>query len=80
MRDAFAMQKLLSLFQQKYWNVSDINVWSFNETLTNKVVSFEQPGPEVQVCIIDLYKESHKSCTKHSTCQPDITEILSKAP
>ena len=45
MREAFAMQKLLTFFQQKYWRKSDINVWNFNETLTNDVVSFEQPGP-----------------------------------
>ena len=30
---------------KKYWQISDINVWNFNETLTNDVVSFEQPGP-----------------------------------
>ena len=32
-------------FNKKYWHISDINVWNFNETLTNDVVSFEQPGP-----------------------------------
>ena len=46
---AFALQKLLTFFRQKYWRISDINVWNFNETLTNDVVSFEQPGPELQV-------------------------------
>ena len=45
MREGFALQNLLSFFQQKYWHIWDINVWSFNETLTNDIVSFEQPGP-----------------------------------
>ena len=43
---AFALQKLLTFFQQKiqYICVSlDVN---FNESLTNDVVSFEQLGPE----------------------------------
>ena len=34
-------------FQQKYWHIGDINVWNFNETLTNDVVSFEQPDPDL---------------------------------
>ena len=38
MRKTFALQ---------YWQISDINVWNFNETLTNDVVSFEQPGPDI---------------------------------
>ena len=42
---AFAMQKLLTFFQQKFWHFSDNNVWNFNETLINDVVSFEQPSP-----------------------------------
>ena len=48
MREAFALQKLLTLFQQKYWQILDINVWKFNEALTNDVVSFEQPGPDLK--------------------------------
>ena len=40
-----ALQKLLTFYQQKYWPISDIIVWNFNETLTNNDVSFEQPGP-----------------------------------
>ena len=47
MREAFALQKLLTFFNKKYWQIQDINVWNFNETLTNDVVSFEQPGPGV---------------------------------
>ena len=47
MREAFALEKLHTIFQQKYWPISDISVWNFNETLTNDVVSFEQPGPDM---------------------------------
>ena len=46
MREAFALQKL-SYFQQINWHIWDINVWNFNVSLTNDVVSFEQPGPGV---------------------------------
>ena len=50
MREAFAvtfaLQKLLTLhfFNKKYWQISDTDVWNFNERLTNELVSFEQPG------------------------------------
>ena len=33
-------------FWQKYWHIWEINIWNFNEILTNDIVSFEQPGPE----------------------------------
>ena len=45
MREAFALQKLFKIFRQKYWHIWDINIWNFNETLTNDIFSFEQPGP-----------------------------------
>ena len=45
MREAFALQKLYTFFNKKYRLIWDINVWNFNETLTNDVVSFEQQGP-----------------------------------
>ena len=32
-------------FNKKYWHILDINVWNFNKTLTNDIVSFKQPGP-----------------------------------
>ena len=47
MREAFALQKLLTFFQEKYWHISDINVWNFNEMLTDDVVSFDQPSLDV---------------------------------
>ena len=46
MREAFAMQKLLTFFQQKYKCISDTDVWNFNKMLTNEVVSFEQSAPD----------------------------------
>ena len=39
---------MLNCFDKKYWNISDISIWNFNEMLTNNVVSFEQLGPEIQ--------------------------------
>ena len=52
---AFALQKLLTFFQQKFQHICvslDVN---FNESLTNDVVSFEQLGPEqesiVSICL-----------------------------
>ena len=42
---AFALQKLLTFFQQKisaYLCIIDVN---FNDSLTNNIVSFEQLGP-----------------------------------
>ena len=27
--------------------ILDINIWNFNETLTNNIVCFEQPGPDM---------------------------------
>ena len=45
--DAFALQKLLTFIQQKILAFFlNISIWNFNETLTNDVVSFEQPGPD----------------------------------
>ena len=44
---AFALQKLLTFFQQNFQHICislDVN---FNESLTNDMVSFEQPGPAV---------------------------------
>ena len=40
----FAVQKLLTFFQQKYWCIWDINIWNYNDTLSNDVLSFEQLG------------------------------------
>ena len=48
MREAFALQKHYTCFQQKYWHIWEINFWKFNETLSNDVVSFEQPGQELR--------------------------------
>ena len=46
MREAFAMNKLLTFFSAKILAyLLDINIWNFNETLTNDVIGFEHPGP-----------------------------------
>ena len=42
---AFALQKLLTFFQQKFQHICVSLDLNFNESLTNDVVSFEQPGP-----------------------------------
>ena len=44
MREAFALQKFLTFITEKYWRMLDINIWNFNEMMTNDVISFEQPG------------------------------------
>ena len=55
MKEAFALQKLLTIFQQKilvYFN--NINNQNFNEALTNDVVSFEQPSPDLDMnCLLN---------------------------
>ena len=33
-------------FNKKYWRIWGINIWNFNVSLTNDIVSFEQPGPD----------------------------------
>ena len=45
MREAFALQKFLTFITKKYWRMLDINIWNFNEMMTNDVISFKQPGP-----------------------------------
>ena len=52
MKEAFALQKLLTFFQQKYWHIWDIKVWNFNKTLTNDVVVFEQLAPDLFCSIL----------------------------
>ena len=44
---AFALQKLLTFFQQKFQHICvslDVN---FNESLTNDIISFEQLVPDL---------------------------------
>ena len=45
MREAFAVQKLLTLFNKNIGLFQILIFEIFIETLTNDVVSFEQPGP-----------------------------------
>ena len=51
MREAFALhfKSFSQFFNKSIYRISDINASKFsNETFTNEVVSFEQPGPDVQ--------------------------------
>ena len=34
-------------FNKKYWPISDSNIYNFNETLTNDIVSFKTTGPRL---------------------------------
>ena len=46
--EKFLQCKSFSHFSnEKYWHIWNINVWNFNDTLTNNVVSFEQLGPSL---------------------------------
>ena len=45
---AFALQKLLTFFQQKISAYLSLHL-NFNKSLTNDVVSFEQLGPDRQI-------------------------------
>ena len=47
---AFALQKLLTFFQQKIQHIRISLDLNFNESLTNDVVSFEQLGPVRETC------------------------------
>ena len=51
--------KLLPFFQQKCWQILDINVLKFNEMLADDVVSFERPGAGI---IFFLFLLMHLSC------------------
>ena len=53
------VQKLISFFNKIYWHIWDINVWNFNETLTNDVFSFEQPGQDQIVPEQQSYQSLH---------------------
>ena len=44
MWESFAVQKILTFFQQKIAYYCDIYFQNFNESLTNDVVNFEQPA------------------------------------
>ena len=61
MREAFAVQKLLTFFNKKYWQILDIHIWKFNKTLT--IVSFEQPGP-------GLFTFDHATYSSHPIKRP----------
>ena len=57
------MQKLLTFFQQNIGVYAVFNDKGFNDTLTNDIVCFEQPGPDkylvvyfsMQRCLLGNY-------------------------
>ena len=60
----FFVEKIIEAYA--YWHMSDINVWNFNETLTNNVViSFEQLGP-VLLLILPMLELTRLSITTTS--------------
>ena len=69
-------------FDKKYWQISDINAWNFNETLTNDVVSFEQPGPGLPKHL-DMFKWSIETflpkCQRSVVCGLPFVLIRSNA-
>ena len=73
MREAFAAS--LIFFNKKYWHILDINVCNFNETLTNDVVSFEQPGPEKLSSMLFVTFLSNKTLTKKSYISTKIEAV-----
>ena len=59
MREAFALQKLITFFNKNFWQFADISILNFNEMLTNEVVSFEQLGPALFLQQIDTGLLTH---------------------
>ena len=57
---AFAVQKLLTFFQQKISAICVSLDLNFNKSLTNDIVSFEQLGP---VLIRSIWKKNKKKNT-----------------
>ena len=62
---AFALQKLLTFFQQKFQHTCVSLDANFYESLTNNIVSFEQLGPGVvmlyDISNLSVYIDSHSS-------------------
>ena len=60
------MQKLFIFFQlKKHWHIWDINVWNFNVSLTNGVVSFKQLGPGKQKIITKAFRHCNTEETSN---------------
>ena len=57
------------LFNKKYWHILDIKVLNLNETLTNDIVCFEQPGPDhlLSIYLGSFYLSKKKKRTKIKT-------------
>ena len=66
---SFCPASFSHFFNRKYWHIWDINVWNFNDMLTNDVVCFEQPGPEDSTgfCVmINYFSERNNHHSHHS--------------
>ena len=50
-KESFAVQKILTFFQQKRQCICKIYVQNFNETLRYVQVNFEQPAPGLQIVV-----------------------------
>ena len=74
MREAFALhcKSFSHFFNKKNCHIWDINIWNFNDTLTNNVVSFEQLGPEL------LYRRAKNVKLKHFA-NPDANTVEGSA-
>ena len=56
---AFALQKLLTFFQQKITAYLRITRLKFNESLSNDIVSFEQLGPDVYFNTLEIQQTTN---------------------
>ena len=62
-------------FNKKYWHIWDTDVWNFNVSLTNDVVSFEQTSIIFagRACIKNyenLQARIHKNYKNNRSCRP----------
>ena len=58
-------------FNKKYWHIWDINCWNFNVTLTNNIVSFEQPGPGLSYPVIIINTKWKKKNNQDDDIKPN---------
>ena len=54
MREAFAVHFCSAFFHKKYWRMLDIGICNFNEMFTNDIISFEQLGLDVYICLLTI--------------------------
>ena len=69
------MQKLLTFFRKNIRVYAICNDQSFNDTLTNDFISFEQMGPEQESFRSFLYPLSQKINISGNTCNILMTKL-----